>query len=61
MFSRIRHPLVPLIKLRNPDRKRLDLYLERGLYVRDSIAQRYLLSAPCDAGGPQAGLQGRDS
>lgn len=43
MFSRIRAPLVPLIKLRNPDRKRLDLYLERGLYVRGSIAQRYLL------------------
>lgn len=45
MFSRIRAPLVPLIKLRNPDRKRLDLYLERGLYVQDSIAQRYLLPA----------------
>ncbi len=57
MFSRIRHPVVPLIKLRNPDRKRLDLYLERGLYVRDSIAQRYLLPAPRDAGGPQTDLR----
>ena len=43
LFSRVRAPLVPLIKLRNPDRKRLDLYLERGLYVRGSVAQRYLL------------------
>lgn len=42
MFSRSQQ-VPPLIKLRAPDRKRLDLYLERGLYVRGSVAQRYLI------------------
>lgn len=42
MFSRITGTLPSLIKLRNPDRKRLDEYLARGLYVQDSIADRYL-------------------
>lgn len=42
LFSRLEPPPVPLIKLRGPDRKRLDLYLERGLYVQGSVAQRYL-------------------
>ena len=42
MFSRTEQAPVPLIKLRAPDRKKLDLYLERGLYVPDSIADRYL-------------------
>ena len=35
-------PLPPLVKLRKPDRKRLGLYLERALYVRGSIMERYL-------------------
>lgn len=43
MFSRLQGAPVPLIKLRSPDRKRLDLYIERGLYVRDSVTQRYLV------------------
>lgn len=61
LFSRIRAPLVPLIKLRNPDRKRLDLYLARGLYVQGSIAQRYLVPPqPQPApGGPPSGPPGR--
>lgn len=42
MFSRIGGALPFLIKLRNPDRKRLDEYLLRGLYVKDSIADRFL-------------------
>lgn len=32
----------PLIKLRKPDRKRLDLYLERELYLPESTVGRYL-------------------
>ncbi len=32
----------PLIKLRKPDRKRLDLYLERGLYAPQSLVGQYL-------------------
>lgn len=32
----------PLIKLRKPDRKRLDLYLERGLYAPNSLVGQYL-------------------
>lgn len=41
MFSLL-HRAPELIKLRSPDRKRLDLYLEKQLYVHGSIAQRYL-------------------
>ena len=43
LFSKITHDLPPLIKLRAPDRKRLDDYLARGLYVPDSVAARYLM------------------
>lgn len=43
LFSKITHELPPLIKLRAPDRKRLDDYLARGLYVPDSAAARYLM------------------
>lgn len=42
MFLQICGALPSLIKLRNPDRKRLDEYLLRGLYVQDSIADRFL-------------------
>ena len=42
MFSRCQEA-PQLIKLRSPDRKRLDLYLQNGLYVKDSVAQRYLM------------------
>ena len=42
MFSRITGTLPSLIKLRSPDRKRLDEYLSRGLYVKDSIVDRLL-------------------
>ncbi|MDQ7969985.1 MAG: capsular polysaccharide synthesis protein [Oxalicibacterium faecigallinarum] len=42
MFSKIRGVVPSLIKLRNPDRKRLDEYLLRGLYVKDSIFDRFL-------------------
>ena len=38
----------PLIKLRKPDRKRLDLYLERGLYAPQSLVGQYL----CPTGVP---------
>ncbi|GGB98585.1 hypothetical protein GCM10007205_04870 [Oxalicibacterium flavum] len=41
-FSRVRGELPSLIKLRSPDRKRLDQYLLRQLYVKDSIADRFL-------------------
>lgn len=34
----------PLIKLRGPDRKKLDAYIERGLYLPNSIVGRYLMS-----------------
>lgn len=43
LFSRLQGSPVPLIKFRGPDRKRINLYLERKLYVKDSIAQRYLV------------------
>lgn len=42
MFSHIRGALPPLVKLRSPDRKRLDDYLARGFFLPDSIAGRYL-------------------
>lgn len=45
MFSLIQGALPPLVKLRSPDRKRLDLYLARGLYVPGSIADVHLLPA----------------
>jgi len=50
MFSHIAGPVPALIKLRNPDRKRLDEYMSRGLYVEDSVVDRFL----CE-GQPQAG------
>lgn len=43
LFSRISGDLPPLIKLRAPDRKRLDEYLARGLYLPDSVAARHLM------------------
>lgn len=42
MFSVAGGALPALIKLRSPDRKRLDDYLARGLYLSGSIAARYL-------------------
>ena len=42
LFMRVRGPLPPLIKLRAPDRRRLDDYLARGLYLPDSVAGRWL-------------------
>ncbi|POR12714.1 capsular polysaccharide synthesis protein [Diaphorobacter sp. LR2014-1] len=42
LFARIGGPLPPLIKLRGPDRRRLDDYLARGLYLPDSVAGRWL-------------------
>lgn len=43
LFARIRGPLPPLIKLRSPDRRRLDDYLARGLYLPESVAGRWLM------------------
>lgn len=43
LFSRCAGEIPPLIKLRGPDRKRLDDYLARGLYVPGSVAARYLM------------------
>ena len=42
IFPRIGDALSARIKLRNPDRKRLDEYLLNQLYVKDSIADRFL-------------------
>lgn len=42
LFMRVRGPLPPLIKLRAPDRRRLDDYLARGLYLPDSVAGQWL-------------------
>ena len=39
---RARGPLAPLIKLRSPDRRRLDDYLTQGLYLPDSVAGQWL-------------------
>lgn len=47
LFSLPDGALPPLIKLRGPDRKRLDDYLERGLYLPGSVADQ-LLMAPAD-------------
>ncbi len=44
LFSRPTGALPPLIKLRAPDRRRLDDYLARGLYLPDSIAARQLMA-----------------
>lgn len=43
-FMPVRGAVVPLIKLRGPDRKRLDDYIARGLYLPDSIAGTYLMT-----------------
>lgn len=43
LFSHLQGEAVPLIKFRGPDRKRIELYLERKLYVKNSVAQRYLV------------------
>lgn len=42
-FTRIDGPVPPLVKLRAPDRRRLDEYLARGLYLPDSLAGRWLM------------------
>ncbi len=42
LFARVRGPLPPLIKLRSPDRRRLDGYLARGLYLPESVAGQWL-------------------
>lgn len=42
LFSQIRGPLPPLIKLRAPDRRRLSDYLARGLYLPGSVAGQWL-------------------
>ena len=42
LFMRARGPLPPLIKLRSPDRRRLDDYLAQGLYLPDSVAGQWL-------------------
>ncbi|MFZ1499471.1 MAG: capsular polysaccharide synthesis protein [Giesbergeria sp.] len=46
LFLRAASAPPPLIKLRKPDRKRLDLYLERGLYLPESTFGRYLCPPP---------------
>ncbi|KAB2895369.1 MAG: mannosyltransferase [Burkholderiaceae bacterium] len=51
LFSRAPQALPPVIKLRAPDRKRLDEYLARGLYVPDSVADRFLLPHPSRRAG----------
>ncbi|WP_312843621.1 glycosyltransferase family 32 protein [Diaphorobacter nitroreducens] len=42
LFMYARGPLPPLIKLRSPDRRRLDDYLAQGLYLPDSVAGQWL-------------------
>lgn len=42
LFMRARGPLPPLIKLRSPDRRRLDDYLAQGMYLPDSVAGQWL-------------------
>lgn len=37
--------VAPLIKLRGPDRRKLDHYLAQGLYLPESIAGQYLVGA----------------
>lgn len=45
LFSRVQGAAVPpVVKLRGPDRKRLDEYLARGLYLPDSLVGRYLMA-----------------
>ena len=42
LFMRAPGPLPPLIKLRSPDRRRLDDYLAQGMYLPDSVAGQWL-------------------
>ncbi|THU01556.1 mannosyltransferase [Lampropedia puyangensis] len=42
-FMPVQGRVPPLIKLRGPDRKKLDEYLTRGLYGADSLAAHYLV------------------
>ncbi|MDR6213358.1 capsular polysaccharide synthesis protein [Paracidovorax wautersii] len=44
LFSRVARAVPPVVKLRGPDRKRLDEYLARGLYLPDSLVGRYLMA-----------------
>ncbi|WP_311223385.1 MULTISPECIES: capsular polysaccharide synthesis protein [unclassified Acidovorax] len=44
LFSRVAGELPPVIKLRGPDRRRLDDYLGRGLYLPDSVVGRLLMA-----------------
>lgn len=46
LFSRVTGELPPVIKLRGPDRRRLDDYLARGLYLPGSVAGRLLMDVP---------------
>ena len=46
LFRRAANAPPPLVKLRKPDRKRLDLYLERRLYLPASTIGRYLCPVP---------------
>ncbi len=43
LFSRVRGEAPALLKLRGPDRRRLDEYLTRGLYLPDSLVGRWLM------------------
>ena len=42
LFMRARGPLPLLIKLRSPDRRRLDDYLAQGMDLPDSVAGQWL-------------------
>ncbi|MDF1486079.1 capsular polysaccharide synthesis protein [Ramlibacter sp. H39-3-26] len=46
LFSRAADAPPPVVKLRKPDRRRLDDYIERGLYLPGSLVGQYLLSNP---------------
>lgn len=43
-FKRVDSNVTPMLKLRGPDRRRLDLYLKDRLFVRDSFADRYFIN-----------------
>lgn len=45
-FMPVQATVSPLIKLRGPDRKKLDEYMARDLYLRRSIADLYLAPLP---------------
>lgn len=51
-FAQASGPVPPLVKLRAPDRRRLDEYLSRGLYLPGSLVGRYLMRDD-DQEGPE--------